>query len=248
MKAITFVMSLLLLVALITIGVLGHKLSETEKILVATQDELNSTRNMMRGLEEELSITQSRLNVTEEEVELTERKLRIEESKVKVEDLREFYSLNELKDWLTKNKVNEHGYIEDVYDCDDFAIDLVRDARKDGYEIFVMGADSITAYEYIEVSNANNMLIAKNIGSYINARGFDRLYEEGCLYFYTINGDELWEVYGEGELHDISDATELIIADSIEYSGHAYCVARINGVWYAIEPMTDEVEKIGKEL
>jgi hypothetical protein len=52
--------------------------------------------------------------------------------------VREFQSLDELKAWLAKDKTNEHEYIPTLYDCDDFALDLVKDALDDGYQIFAV--------------------------------------------------------------------------------------------------------------
>lgn len=51
---------------------------------------------------------------------------------------REFRSLGELKDWLAEDDTDTHTYIPTVYDCDDFALDLVHNALKDGFEIFAV--------------------------------------------------------------------------------------------------------------
>jgi len=40
-------------------------------------------------------------------------------------------SLDELKTWLKENEVDKNQYIPDVYDCDDFAIDLARAALRE---------------------------------------------------------------------------------------------------------------------
>lgn len=34
----------------------------------------------------------------------------------------------------------------------------------------------------------------------------------------------------------------------IELINHAYCVTKINGIWYQIEPQNDEITELGKEF
>ena len=40
--------------------------------------------------------------------------------------------------------------------------------------------------------------------------------------------------------------TNLSIVDKL--NNHAYCVTRIKGIWYKIEPQTDEITEVGPEL
>jgi hypothetical protein len=46
---------------------------------------------------------------------------------------RQFTSVDELKAWLAANDINEREYIPDIYDCDNFAQDLMIAALEDGY-------------------------------------------------------------------------------------------------------------------
>ena len=55
--------------------------------------------------------------------------------------LEQFDTVYELQEWLYNNDISERQYIPDTYDCDNFAVDLVREARADGYEIFICATD-----------------------------------------------------------------------------------------------------------
>lgn len=46
---------------------------------------------------------------------------------------REFESVHELRQWLEADNTSEQQWIFDVYDCDDFARDLVKAAYQDNY-------------------------------------------------------------------------------------------------------------------
>lgn len=58
-----------------------------------------------------------------------------------VVDLREFESVNRLERWLEQNPVDYTIYIHQSKDgpyygdCDDYAFELIKDARKDGYDL-----------------------------------------------------------------------------------------------------------------
>ena len=82
------------------------------------------------------------------------------------DDFKEFKSVTELKMFLAFDNTDENEYINDTFDCDDFAIMLIENARERGYKI-----------------------------------------------------------YGYGDYTD----------------NHMYCVTKINGLWYFIEPQTDYV-------
>ena len=45
----------------------------------------------------------------------------------------EFDGVLHLREWLTNNSVSENIYVTNTYDCDNFAIDLCKDASHDGY-------------------------------------------------------------------------------------------------------------------
>lgn len=241
-------------------GVLVQQLSETKKTLnetqgalVETQTELESsektleiTKNELDDTKQEIDIKEDQLTQIEKELEQTKEKLGIEEAKVKVEDLREFNSLPELQGWLVKNTVSENEYILDIYDCEDFAIDLVRDARKDGYEIFVLGMNWISTFTYIDISECDAIVTAREVGSWIDVKGIHKI--ESGHYYWNIHADRLVECFEPCILYDVRKYTALIIYETIELAGHAFCVARVNGVWYYIEAQADEVAKIGKEL
>ncbi|MBA7715405.1 hypothetical protein ES703_124448 [subsurface metagenome] len=49
--------------------------------------------------------------------------------------LREFGSVEELEQWLADDPISERKWVYDLYDCDDFAIDLVLSALSDLYWI-----------------------------------------------------------------------------------------------------------------
>jgi len=61
-------------------------------------------------------------------------------------------SKRELKDWLEANDVSEREYITTVYDCDDFAYDLFRDALADGRLIGIM-RENKHQFNFAEVEN-----------------------------------------------------------------------------------------------
>ena len=110
---------------------------------------------------------------------------------------REFHNLTELKIWLLNNDVNERLYIVDDYDCENFAMDLVDDARAEGYLIYCMGMAFPT---YVLIKEYY-----------------------GILYGYVV-----WEYRW--------------IVDNI--NNHAFCITKVSGLWYMIEPQTDEVTLI----
>jgi len=51
------------------------------------------------------------------------------------DQMRNFDTLKELELFLMADKTNEAKFIEDIYDCDDFAITLQENAAKKGYRI-----------------------------------------------------------------------------------------------------------------
>lgn len=198
----------------------------------------------IEGKNGEILNLENELGKTIEHLGTAEKMLSIEESKIKVEDLREFGSIYELENWLDGNTISETRYIEDVYDCDDFAIDLERAARQEGYEIFIMA--DFGGYEYIDVGGYNGLLIAKDFGSYIDVGGMNKI-ENGNSYWY-IDADELWETTAPTALYDLVGIDTLILYNSDEFFGHAFCIAHIGDYWYRIEPQTDEISLMGKEL
>jgi hypothetical protein len=58
---------------------------------------------------------------------------RVEPVYVGTGELREFESKVHLRIWLNQTGINQREYIPTEYDCEDFAIDLVKLALKDGY-------------------------------------------------------------------------------------------------------------------
>lgn len=52
--------------------------------------------------------------------------------KARPEGYQKWQSLGELRGWLEANPINEREYINQEYDCDDFAIDLALAAMEDG--------------------------------------------------------------------------------------------------------------------
>lgn len=244
LAATSATLALYLNVAEEELGYTQEQLKITEGELNSTKQILDNTEKILEGTKRELGSTESALGTTKGQLERTEGELEIEESKVKVEDLREFGSLLALERWLANNKVSENEYIEDIYDCDDFAIDLVRDAREDGYELFVMGG--WYGYEYADVRDFDVLIAAKDIGYYIDVEGVHEI--ESGNYYWEIDADKLLEVFTPDALFDISDIDELILYNEQDFAGHAFCIARIKGIWYSIEPRDDEVEILGGEL
>ena len=114
---------------------------------------------------------------------------------------REFNSLQELNSWLYMNDVNTNTYVEDGYDCEDFAMDLVDDAREDGFLIYSMGCGYPT-YDFIR--------------EYLYCDGYS------CHWHWV-----------------------MVIVD---FYNHAFCVTKINNVWYKIEPQSDLVTCLGYEF
>lgn len=49
--------------------------------------------------------------------------------------LLEFGSVEELELWLTNDPISDREWVEEIYDCDDFAVDLTLAALADGYWI-----------------------------------------------------------------------------------------------------------------
>ncbi|MCW3134473.1 MAG: hypothetical protein N2V78_09125 [Methanophagales archaeon] len=224
-----------------------NQLSDTKRVLMETENTLEDTEFALEMAQDELSHVKDELETTVEALSNTQEELDVEKSKMRVEDLREFSSVNELIAWLEKDPVSERNYIKDVYDCEDFAMDLVRNARNDGYEIFVLGMNWISGFTYIDISGRDAVIVARDVGYWIDVRGIYRLWEND-YYYYDVYADRLIEVFEPCEIYDVKGYTALVLYETIEMEGHAFCVARINGLWYYIEAQTDEIQQIGIEL
>ena len=59
---------------------------------------------------------------------------------------REFGSISELKQWLSNDQTSENEYIPDIYDCDDFTMDLTLAAIRDGRWIGLFATDNGEAH------------------------------------------------------------------------------------------------------
>jgi len=63
------------------------------------------------------------------EAELAKERMRV----IAGRELHNFESLDELNEFLAEDKTNEHPYTRGVFDCDDFALMLQRNALEKGY-------------------------------------------------------------------------------------------------------------------
>ena len=70
----------------------------------------------------------------------------------KMQGYREFKTLPELRKWLENDPISEREYIKNIYDCDDFAIDLAKAGIADNYWIGIL----------IDGNHAMNFMFIKN--------------------------------------------------------------------------------------
>lgn len=112
--------------------------------------------------------------------------------------LKEFDNLNDLNIWLLHNDVSDNTYINNTYDCEDFAIDLVNDAIQDGYLIYSMGSGTAWVRTILMYNQYNDT---------------------------TYYGYEF-----------------------VELVNHAYCITKIDNIWYMIEPQNDIITELGEEI
>lgn len=61
-----------------------------------------------------------------------------------------FSSLNELELWLALDHTDEMEYVPDLYDCDDYAFNLQKNARNAGYLLDVTMVDACDAVAFSE--------------------------------------------------------------------------------------------------
>ena len=52
-------------------------------------------------------------------------------------NMRNFRDLSELESFLAADKTNETNFVDETYDCDNFAMDLSENAAKIGYKIYL---------------------------------------------------------------------------------------------------------------
>ena len=114
-------------------------------------------------------------------------------------ELREFNSVVELGAWLLTNDIDNNTYINNTYDCEDFAMDLVDSAIQDGYLVYSMGSGTAWVMENVVMYDAYS----------------DTFY------------------YG---------------TEFVELTNHAYCVTKINNIWFMIEPQNDVITELGTEF
>lgn len=65
----------------------------------------------------------------------------------------DFSSLTDLEQWLAQDNINEHEYIPDEYDCDDFAYDLMVSAFKSGYKMGTVAVYYGNDLDYVTIDN-----------------------------------------------------------------------------------------------
>ena len=65
----------------------------------------------------------------------------------------DFSSLTELEQWLVQDDTDEHEYILDDYDCDDFAYDLMVSAFKSGYKMGTVAVYYGDDLDYVVIDN-----------------------------------------------------------------------------------------------
>lgn len=96
----------------------------------------NLLNSEVQSLQANLSYANLSLNQTQ--YELTQVSLDLAKEKAKavstnVSKLRNFSSVEELESFLAEDTTNEHQYIENEFDCDDFARTLQKNALEKGY-------------------------------------------------------------------------------------------------------------------
>jgi hypothetical protein len=128
---VSLILSLIALLVVSGIAYINaNKLKDAQTMIEQQQTELENYTIEANQLNSEISLNNTeiyRLNV-----ELADALEMATYYEAKTH-FREFSSVKELKDWLTANDVNEMEYIPEIYDCDDFARDLMLDALSDGY-------------------------------------------------------------------------------------------------------------------
>jgi len=86
--------------------------------------------------------------------------------------------------YLAKNPINKRRYIDDVYDCDDFAFDLWRGVRHQ-YGNIAFGVISIN--ENITSKHCLNFFIDENKEFYFVEPQNDKIYKENEMQYDSVN-------------------------------------------------------------
>lgn len=105
---------------------------EQEKLIDSYASKLEQSDSLLLKCEESLSQS------TDQKEALEAKILELDYQISRLETLggyREFESLDYLREWLASDSTSENTYIENDYDCDDFAVDLTLSALQDGYWI-----------------------------------------------------------------------------------------------------------------
>lgn len=90
------------------------------------------------NLQAQVSSFSETIKSHKEQIDLLKKELKTEREKPRT-PLYDFLSLFELQTFLARDKTNENKYIPSVYDCEDFCMDLIKNAEKEGYRLHFMG-------------------------------------------------------------------------------------------------------------
>jgi len=70
-------------------------------------------------------------------------------------------------------------------------------------------------------------------------------WQDGYL-IYSMGSGTVW--YKDTIMYDDDTDTAYWGIELIDFINHAYCITRINGIWYMIEPQNDEITELGIEF
>jgi hypothetical protein len=114
---------ILLGLVIVLVFLLTYEAGKTELLTTELQD---STVNLE---ETQLELSHTNLALMEANDTISQERTEI----LAPRELRNFSSIEELKLFLAEDKTDEHEYISDEFDCDDFALMLQRHALEKGY-------------------------------------------------------------------------------------------------------------------
>lgn len=109
------------------------------KPIIAEKD--NKITELSAKIEEiELTAWRYKTTITDRDNTITALKAELakEKNKIPTDELKEFSTESDLRLFLFKDNTNKQTYVEGKFDCNDFALMLSENARKQGYRIYMV--------------------------------------------------------------------------------------------------------------
>ncbi len=127
-------------------------LSSTKQTLASTQTELSSTKQSLSSAQNELEASEAKLSSTQQQLAVAQETL--EGLGITLSTSKECYDValidnptatnptwSQLKTFLFQDRTEKHTYIEDVYDCSEFSMDVHNNAEAAGIRGAVVHVD-----------------------------------------------------------------------------------------------------------